>query len=50
MPRVRLVLEDDNRNPVPDTEHIYLLEGDCNTITQIEAAARISSGPPSRPW
>ena len=38
MPRVRLVLEDDNGTPVPNTEQIYLLEGDCNTINQIEAA------------
>ena len=38
MPRVRLVLEDDNGNPVPNTEQIYLLEGDCDTLNQIESA------------
>lgn len=38
MPRVRLILEDDNGNPVPNTEQIYLLEGNCNTLNQIETA------------
>ena len=38
MPRVRLILEDDNGNPIADTEHIYVLEGDCDTINQIETA------------
>lgn len=38
MPRVRLILEDDNGNPVPNTEQVYLLEGDCDTINQIETA------------
>lgn len=38
MPRVRLVLEDDNGNPLPDTEQVYVLEGDCDTLNQIEAA------------
>jgi hypothetical protein len=38
MPRVRLVLEDDNGNPLPNTEQIYVLEGDCETINQIETA------------
>lgn len=38
MPRVRLVLEDDNGNPIADTEKIYVLEGDCDTLNQIEAA------------
>jgi hypothetical protein len=38
MPRVRLVLEDDNGNPVPNTEQVYLLEGGCDTINQIETA------------
>ena len=37
-PRVRLVLEDDNGNPAPHTEQIYLLEGNCDTINQIETA------------
>ena len=38
MPRVRLVLEDDNGNPLPHTEQVYVLEGDCDTLNQIEAA------------
>jgi hypothetical protein len=38
MPRVRLVLEDDNGNPIADTEQVHVLEGDCDTINQIEAA------------
>jgi hypothetical protein len=38
MPRVRLVLEDDNGNPLPNTEQVYVLEGDCDTINQIETA------------
>ena len=38
MPRVRLVLEDDNGNPLPDTEQVYVLEGDCDTIYQIDTA------------
>jgi hypothetical protein len=38
MPRVRLVLEDDQGNPMPHTEQIYLLEGNCDTINQIETA------------
>lgn len=38
MPRVRLVLEDDNGNLLPNTEQVYVLEGDCDTLNQIEAA------------
>jgi hypothetical protein len=38
MPRVRLVLEDDNGNIVPDTEQVYVLEGDCATLNQIESS------------
>ena len=38
MPRVRLVLEDDNGNPIADTEQVYILEGDCDTLNHIEAA------------
>ncbi len=38
MPRIRLVVEDDNGNPLPDTEQVYLLEGDCATLNRIEAA------------
>ena len=38
MPRVRVILEDDNGNQIAHTEHVYVLEGDCDTINQIEAA------------
>src|SRR5579862_5742407 len=38
MPRVRLILEDDHGNPLPNTEQVYVLEGDCDTINQIETA------------
>jgi hypothetical protein len=38
MPRVRLILEDDHGNPIPDIEQIYVLGGDCDMVNQIEAA------------
>ena len=38
MPRVRLVIEDDNGTPLPETEQVYILEGNCDTLNQIEAA------------
>jgi hypothetical protein len=39
MPRIRLILEDDNGKPLPETtEQIYRLDGNCDTINQIEAA------------
>ena len=39
MPRIRLILEDDNGNPLPEaTEQIYQLDGNCDTLNQIEAA------------
>jgi hypothetical protein len=38
MPRVRIVLEDDNGNPLPQTEQVYPLENACDTLNQIEAA------------
>jgi hypothetical protein len=38
MPRVRLVLEDDDANPVDGTEQVYILEGECDTLNRIEAA------------
>ena len=39
MPRIRLILEDDNGNPLPDTDaRVYALEGDCDTLNQIEEA------------
>ncbi len=38
MPRVRLVLEDENGNPLPGTEQVYVLKGECDTLNRIEAA------------
>lgn len=38
MPRIRLILEDDNGNPIPDAEQVHTLEGNCDTINQIETA------------
>ena len=38
MPRVRIMLEDDNGNPMPETEQVYPLENACDTLNQIEAA------------
>lgn len=38
MPRVRVILEDDNGNPLPDTEQIYVLDSACDTLNQIEAS------------
>ncbi len=42
MPRIRLIIEDDNGKPLPETtEQIYRLDGDCDTLNQIEAAVEI---------
>ena len=41
MPRVRLVLEDENGNPLPGTEQVYVLEGECDTLNRIETAVEI---------
>jgi hypothetical protein len=38
MPCVRIVLEDDNGQPLPQTEQVYRLENSCDTLNQIEAA------------
>jgi len=39
MPRIRLVIEDDNGNLLPENaQQVYLLEGDCDTLNQIEDA------------
>ena len=39
MPRIRLILEDDNGMPLPDTtEQVYVLPGSCDTLNHIEAA------------
>jgi hypothetical protein len=39
MPRIRLILEDDNGQALPDTtEQVYSLEGTCDTLNQIEQA------------
>ena len=38
MPRIRLILEDDHGNPIANTEQVHVLQGDCDTINQIEEA------------
>ncbi len=39
MPRIRLILEDDNGMPLPaTTEQVYVLPGSCDTLNRIEAA------------
>ena len=39
MPRVRLILEDENGQVLPDTTaQVYPLEGTCDTLNQIEQA------------
>lgn len=38
MPRIRLILEDDEGNPLPDARRTYRLEGDLETIDGIERA------------
>ena len=38
MPPVRLVLEDEKGNLLPNTEQVYLLQGECDTVNQIETA------------
>jgi hypothetical protein len=44
MPRVRVVLEDDNGIALPNTEQVYVLAGDCATLNQIEAAVETFKG------
>ena len=41
MPRVRLVIEDDNGVIMPNTEQIYVLESSCDTLNQIEASVEV---------
>ena len=39
MPRIRLILEDDNGTVLPETtEQVYVLPGSCDTLNSIEAA------------
>jgi len=39
MPRIRVILEDDNGSPLPDTaEQVYVLDNDCDTLNQIDEA------------
>ena len=39
MPRIRLILEDDNGLPLTEeTQQVYALENHCDTLNQIEAA------------
>lgn len=38
MPRLRIILEDDEGNPIPSTRRTYHLEGECDTLDGIERA------------
>jgi hypothetical protein len=39
MPRIRLVVEDDNGQPLSNTaERLYVLEGQCDTLDDIDEA------------
>lgn len=38
MPRIRIILEDDQGNPLPDARRTYRLEGDLDTLDGIERA------------
>lgn len=38
VPRIRITLEDDEGNPIPDARRTYLLEGNLDTIDEIERA------------
>ena len=39
MPHIRLILQDDEGNPIPGAEErIYQLQGECETLDQIEQA------------
>lgn len=38
MPRIRIILEDDQGNPLPDARRTYRLEGDLDTLDGIEQA------------
>lgn len=38
MPRIRIVIEEENGCPLPQTEQVYPLTNACDTLNQIEAA------------
>ena len=38
MPRIRIILEDDQGNPLPTARQTYRLEGECDTLDEIERA------------
>lgn len=38
MPCIRLILEDDQGNPIPGARRTYQLEGECETLDEIEQA------------
>lgn len=38
MPRIHIILEDDEGTPIPDARRTYRLEGDLETIDGIERA------------
>ena len=38
MPRIHIVLEDDEGNPIPAARQTYRLQGGCDTLDEIERA------------
>ena len=38
MPRIHIILEDDEGNSIPDARRTYRLEGECDTLDGIERA------------
>jgi hypothetical protein len=39
MPRIRVILENDNGSPLPESvEQVYVLENECDTLNQIDEA------------
>lgn len=38
MPFVSIMIQDDQGNPLPNTQQFYPLEGSCDTLNQIEAS------------
>jgi hypothetical protein len=40
VPRIRIILEDDQGNPLPDARRTYRLEGDLDTLGGIERAVQ----------
>jgi hypothetical protein len=43
MPRIRIILEDDEGNPIPKAQQrIYQLEGDCENLDEIERVVGVN--------